>query len=34
MSVSGYRDGVPRLRRALGLVLSAASPRPFRSANL
>ena len=34
MSVSSYRDGVPRLRRALGLVLSAASPRPFRSANL
>ena len=34
MSVSGYRDGVPRLLRASGLVLSAASPRSLRSANL
>ena len=30
MSVSGDRDGVPRLRRALGLVLSAASPRSLK----
>ena len=34
MSVSSYGDGVPRLRRASGLVLSAASPRSLRSANL
>ena len=34
MSVSSYGDGVPRLERALGLVLSAASPRSLRSANL
>ena len=34
MSVSGYGDGVLWLLRASGLVLSAASPRPFRSANL